>query len=227
MASTSLEELYFRSLKRIKVLTNLTKYLLQYKQLHVPHIGTLEIIQQSPEFDVVDKVILPPVYKVRLNDGGETTDQQIRFLSVQERKEPITVREELDQFGQKLKAALHQNAFSWKGVGILEKKGSQVHFSNDLIAVNGLGMVAAEKLIRENAEHAVLVGDQEMTSTEVHESRLPVKKARNYAVIIGWILFIVTLLIILYLLYRGNFQTGATGLQLRYSFNGPLAANLT
>jgi hypothetical protein len=215
MALTYWAELYFRSLKRIKVFSLLTKYLLQYRRLSIPHVGTFELVQQSPEFNVVDQLILPPSFHLNWNNNDVLTDHQLSYLAASARLDKEKIKNELDSLGQSLKIKFQRKPFDWKGIGTIKHENGTIDVERNLLQVEGLNTVPAHKLIRENATHNMLVGDKQMTSHQMTDSLSKQSREKSYAVIIGWILFFVTLLAIIFLLYRNGFNPLASGLKMK------------
>jgi hypothetical protein len=213
MASISLAELYFRSLKRTKVLSLLTKYLLQYRKLCIPHIGTFEMLQNAPEFNVVDKLILPPSFQLHLLADDFVPEHQVHYLATSIRRDSKSVREELDMLGKKIKSKVQKQPFSLNGFGTISSVSDSVSFSAEPVAVYGFEPVSAIRMIRENVEHSVLVGDQQMTSRQVTDTLSQSGKKRSNAVLIGWILFILALLAIAFILYKEGFNPLSSGLR--------------
>jgi hypothetical protein len=207
--------LYFRSLKRIKVLALLTKYLLQYRRLSIPHVGTFELVQHSPEFNVVDQLIRPPSFRLDWNQNDLLTDHQLCYLADSIRSDKEKVREELESFGKKLRTEVRKESFNWRGIGTLTGENDAIAVDEGFLKMDGLTVVPAHKLIRENVEHSVLVGDQQMTSQQVADTLTKGSKKRSYKLMIGWILFFLALAAIVFILYRNGFNPLASGLKLK------------
>ncbi len=196
------------------MLQTLTAYLLQYRTVSIPHVGTVQLVQHPAQANVVDKRILPPSFTAQLNTvGDEVSTHQLAYLMASLQKSSDVVALELKDLGSRLYDAVNGPGFEWVGIG---------HFSNSTtlvaIDVEGLQPVEAQKLIRENPNHAVLVGDRETTSLQLADERAEagtVKRKRDVLVIIGWVLLGLSVLAIVYLLYSGKFNVGAAGSKLR------------
>jgi len=214
MGSTSWAELYFRSLKLNKVLSLLTKYLLQYRRLSIPNVGTFELVQQSPEFSVVDKLILPPGFHLNWSKNDSLTEHQLSYLAASVQADKEMVREELELFGKRFKTKVEKEPFTWKGIGTIKKEDGSFDIENQLLKIDGLETVAAQRVMRENAEHSVLVGDRQMTSQQVTHTLSREAKKKNYIMLIGWIIFFLALLAIIFILYKNGFNPLSSGLQM-------------
>ena len=219
MGSIYWAELYFRSLKRTKVLAILTKYLLQYRRLSIPHVGTFELVQQPAEFNVVDKLIQSPSFHLNWHGNDSLPEHQLSYLAACVQADKEKIREELDSFGKTFKKKVSHQAFSWNGVGTLSNKSGAVFIERENIKIVGLDAVPANKLIRENVQHSVLVGDHQMSSQQVTDTLASPAKRKSYAVLIGWILFILAVLAIIFVLYKGEFNPLSSGLKMKASSN--------
>jgi hypothetical protein len=214
MALISWAESYFRSLKRIKVIPILTKYLLQYKRVCIPHIGTFEIVQQSPQLSIADKLFTPPFFTIRYLHQDAVPEHQFNFFSWSDPSRKEILKEELFNFGAELKSRVKDAPFQWNGFGTLRYASDELVFEAHPIELDSLQRVPAEKVIRYNAEHSMLVGDQQMTRQQVN--RVLHKKSSRWpsAIVIGWIILALTVVAIIILLYLGRFQAAASGLRL-------------
>ncbi|MFL5811273.1 MAG: hypothetical protein ACJ749_17255 [Flavisolibacter sp.] len=218
MALTSWAVSYFRSLKRTKVLALLTKYLVQYKRVSIPHIGTFEIIQQSPELKIADKLITPPSFITRYVNNDRVPEHQVRFIASSEHYTKETLEEELSLFGENLKNRIQNSPFSWNGFGTLRYASSELVFDPQQIQFDSLQFMPAVKIMRENAQHRVLVGDRQMissnTPTESY-ARIAKRPGLSLEMFIGLIILLLAVALIIYLLFIGNFEPAAAGLRLK------------
>jgi hypothetical protein len=217
MALTFWAVSYFRSLKRTKVLALLTKYLVQYKRVSIPHIGTFEIVQQSPQLLIADKTISGPVFITRYVHNDRVTEHQVRFIASCEKTAKETLQEELSLFGKNLKSRIEQSPFRWNGFGTLRYAASGLVFDPQNIEFDSLKYVPARKVVRDNAQHTVLVGDRQMmSSTQITEPVKDIPQTKHTPALnltIGWIILFVAILVIAYLLFVGDFRPGSAGLK--------------
>lgn len=189
--------------------------MLRYKRVCIPGIGTFEIVQQSPQLDVADKTILPPVFITRHFSTDDIPEHQFLFLSAlgfgQE-----NLMQELFSFGERLRKRIQNSPFYWKGFGTLQYNATGFSFLPDEIRLDGLQSVTANKVLRENVQHNMLVGDQEMTSRQVTDVLSQVEYKRPWFIIVGWILLLLAIITVVIFLYLNNFQTSSSGLQKRW-----------
>jgi hypothetical protein len=187
--------------------------LLQYKKLCIPHIGTFEMVENAPEFNVVDQLILPPSFRLHLHTDDFVPEHQVNYLATSIHKDGETVREELDSLGKRIKNKVQKQPFSLNGFGTISSVSNSISFNAEPVRVLGFDPVSAVRMIRENVEHSMLVGDQQMTSRQMTDTLSQSGKKRSYAVLIGWILFILALLAIAFILYKEGFNPLSSGLR--------------
>jgi hypothetical protein len=210
MALTFWAESYFRSLKRTKVLSLLTKYLLQYKRVSIPHIGSFELVQEPPQWRVADQLFEPPSFTTAYLKPDEVPEHQSRFFLLRATEEQL----DLASFGRQLRHRLRKGPIQWKGFGILRDASNEIIFEPQPLALPALQPVPARKIIRQDATHSVLVGDTQV-NRQAHEETVVVRKtSRSWQIILAWILLVLCLAAIIALLYEGDFSPSAAGLRL-------------
>ena len=189
----------------------LTKYLLQYGQVCIPHIGTFEIIQEPPQLDVADKRVNPPSYSTRLSRQEAVTEHQFSYLAAADRG--YHPRSELLHFGERLRETLRRKPVKWNGFGTLRFAANEIVFEPESIQVESLSFVPARKVMRENVQHQVLVGDREMSREQVTHVLQKGTARKPVVFIIGWILLALAVITIVVLLVTGGFRTSSSGLR--------------
>ena len=161
MDSTSWRVSYFRSLKVNNVLNLLTKYLLQYRTVTIPHVGTIQLVQHPSQLDVADKIIQPPSFSAEIKREENVSAHQLNFLDHFLKRGHHSVLHDLKQFGDGLHDKINGPGFEWNGFGTLDSKTQS--FS---IPVEGLYAITAERVMRENP---VLKNDPEnLTGVQKH-----------------------------------------------------------
>jgi hypothetical protein len=175
-------------------------------------VGTFEIVMQSPQLDVADKLISSPVFITHHKKEDEVPEHQFYFFTKGEGGDESFIPE-LFSFGERMNKRIQNSPFYWKGFGTLRFASNEMLFEPDEIKLEALQPVPAQKVLRENVQHQVLVGDQEMTSQQVTEVLNTVEYERPWFIIVGWILFILSVAAIIVYLYMHNFETTSTGLK--------------
>ena len=167
---------------------------------------------QSPQLDVAGQRISSPVYIAQHRREDHVPEHQFHFL-INGGMEKENFMQELSSFGERMKRRIQNSPFHWKGFGTLKYTSNELLFEPDEIKLEALQPVHAQKVLRENVQHSMLVGDQEMTSQQVTEVLNKPEYKRPWFIIVGWILFALAVLTIIIYLYLENFQTTSTGLQ--------------
>lgn len=167
---------------------------------------------QSPQLDVADKIISSPVFITQHKRDDAVPDHQFYFFT-NEGIEKENFKKELSSFGELLRKRIENSPFYWKGFGTLRYDSSGMLFEPDEIKIGALQPVPAERVLRENVQHQVLVGDQEMTSQQVTDVLNTVEYKRPWFIIAGWVLFILAVVAIIIYLYMNNLKTTSTGLK--------------
>lgn len=187
--------------------------MIQHKKVCIPNIGTFELVQHSPEWNVADKIFLPPFFVTTFTKEENLSNHQLDFFYSKEK-----FKNDLISFGEKLKNKIQQDVFVWNGLGMFRYEFNELIFEPLKIELNSLQPVPAERTIRENPQYTLLSGEQELTSAEASEvlnqQEEIEKQKRPLFIIIGWILFILALLAIIIFLYINKFEPNSSGLQL-------------
>lgn len=203
----------------------LTEYLLRYKSVSIPHVGSFVVEREPAQLDFADKRIHPPVYSVTYRDAVNVEEQQLCFIS-DAYADPSVRQEQLENFGRRLKRRIETGSFTWKGIGSLQCVEDKIVFQPQTLTT-GLWPVEAYRVVRENVPHTLLVGDQEVQSSDVQNLwDEPVERKKDVAVIVGWAILIAAVLFIAYLFFQGGLRTENTGLKARPKIElGPVQHN--
>ena len=177
----------------------LYQYLISYKEVALPGIGTFSLERKPAENDFSNKRINPPVYSVNLHfPANIPTGKFYQWLSgALSISEPNAINA-FNDFALDVKSKISNGEIiDWNGVGTLSRGiAGEIKFKS---AVNNLGYeepVTAEKVIREKAEHMVRVGEDQKTSAEMTEMLNQPEEKKSYwwayalALALGSIIFI-------------------------------------
>jgi len=179
----------------------------------IPHIGSFELTRQPAMLDFANRSLQPSSEVIIFNQDDAVSDQQKAFLSELLNLNISEVSQKLEMLGQQLKEVAIKQGFEWRGVGRLEQGPSGLSFNSQF--QTKLRPVEAHRVIRENASHAVTIGDKEMQSHEAAEL-LQEENVRSYLMVIVWILIALALLFIGYLFYSKGFSPLSSGSQDRF-----------
>jgi hypothetical protein len=188
----------------------LLKYLLQFQQLGLPGIGYLQLYIRASQTDIVGKRILPPTPSFRLT--GEippgTERDLVRFVSGRMQVvEDVAERQIQDFCSASLEGIKKGVPLEWKGFGSI-RKGIAGEMTFELASKSSIFAfppVPAERVIRTNAEHTILVGDTEKTNTQMSELLLeegPHKRSTWW--IWALVLVVVASSVLAFYLYQHN-----------------------
>jgi hypothetical protein len=182
----------------------LSSYLHQHKSLSIPGIGTIYIERTPARSDFTNKQILPPGYHYRFDRFYDTPDKN--FFSFIARKKNVADYEAMQWYNEwaygisaKLKA---DSMVSWEGVGALKRNDTGDVFFEAIAPIDAfLQPVPANRIIRTNTAHTMLVGDKELTNLQMsgylHDNeKQPVQKKTwpVYALIGGLLVIIILFL---------------------------------
>lgn len=191
----------------------LTRYLHQYGQLYIPYIGSFEVVEQPARLEFAERLLYPPAFEIRYSEEGSLPDIQMEYLQGELDADGATVEKRLQQFGRQLKERLSGGSFTWPGLGILHYRQNKVGFEGAPLV--NLPPVEAHKIIRENAQHTVLIGEQEVQSGDVPGYIQGATRKRSVLVIIGWVLLGLALLFLAYYFYKEGFNPESSGSRMK------------
>ncbi len=174
--------------------SELFRYFIQHKKLNLPGIGNFVLERKPAEADFVNKCILPPSYSVALHQHEEEKPSH-KFYTWIAAAFNISEKEAVIRFNDfvfDLKNNIStDNKIEWSGIGVLSKgEGGKIKFLNEELSLIEK-TIPAEKIIRERAEHSVLVGERERTSAEMTEYLNQPDAKRNL-----WWIFPLTLILL-------------------------------
>ena len=160
----------------------LHKYFSLNKNLVLPGIGSFYAEIQSANLDFINKTLLAPVTVIHYKNEEAVADEMFyNFLSKETGVSEIESINRFSHFSKDLKQQLETGAvLQFQGIGTLTKNEEGFLFTQDETLQNLFPSIAAERVIRQHAEHNVRVGEDNKTSTEMHAqlAKQEVKKER-------------------------------------------------
>lgn len=150
----------------------LNAYLFQHRSISIPGLGTIYLETFSASVDVADRTILPPLYQFRFDKYFDSPDREFfAYIASQRNVLDYEAIKWYNEFSLDLRNRIRtEENVHWEGVGILKKdEGGHVIF--EPAPTSGLFMIptSAIRVNRQNAQHTLLVGDQERTNVEMNE----------------------------------------------------------
>jgi len=148
------------------------EYLIQKKSFSLPGIGTIYIERVPAQSDFISRQLLPPFYHYRFDRHFDLPDREF-FIFLGARKglvEQEAIRQ-YNEWAEQLRESLSSRKTSkLEGIGVLKKEaGGELRFEATNHPKSFDIKVYAERLIRSNASHHMLVGDRETTSVVMND----------------------------------------------------------
>jgi len=194
----------------------LYQYLVLHKQLNIPGIGTFQVERKSADIDFVGKIVNPPAYTIALHHGNATPSKKVfNWLSDVFNISERDALSRFNDFAFELRdKVMSGDKLQWDGIGTLSKGlAGEIRFDASLKGMSIGEPISANKVIRENAEHTVRVGEDQKTSKEMIEWLSAAEEKKSYwwaaALIIGLLAFV----FIAWYLSSNGLNTRSTGNQ--------------
>ena len=152
--------------------TILNRYLFLHKNIPIPGLGTICLESQAATIDASTRTIHPPVYRFRFDKFSDSPDKDLfAYLSAQQKISDYEALRQYNDFAYSLRDRLNYfREAPWEGLGILKKDDlGDIHFESSILNPSFLQPVPAEKVVRTNAKHMLLVGDRERSSREMSD----------------------------------------------------------
>lgn len=191
---------------------HINSYLLQFKRVALPGIGTLELKALPAQLDVADQLLHAPYYETSFSTEDEVSVHQAEYFAVLLNKDFAAVQDEFKRLAHSLQKKIEQGPFAWRGIGQFQYRDHSLVFEPLQTNETYFAPVRAHKVVRENVQHEVLVGDHMMLSGGDAEPLFE-EPRRPYTIKIAWVLTILAILFIVYYLYRDQFSPSASGIQ--------------
>jgi hypothetical protein len=159
--------------------------------------------------------MLPPSYKYRFDKYFDAPDKEFfSFLASNQNMAEYEAIKMYNEFAYDLRDRIRkEERFEWPQVGMLMRDATgEIQFKSEMIQPGFVQPVAAIRVIRQDARHAILVGDQELTTdhmTELLSEEVHVEKESWW--IYALIIFAVAVVIIFFYLYQHGWDVGAVG----------------
>ena len=164
----------------------LYQYLVLRRQLHLPGIGTFSVERKPASLDFTDKLAYPPAFTIVLQPGTTTPSRNFfhwlgASLGVSDRDAVIRFNDFLFELKKQLSAG---HTLQWPGVGAISKgSAGDAQLEAQHKDWSPESPVPAVMVLRQNAEHTLLVGEQEKSSADMQalvaeEELVTAKKTR-------------------------------------------------
>lgn len=149
----------------------LNGYLIQHKSISIPGLGTIYLERLPAMNDFTNRQLHPPSYRFRFDKYFDAPDKDFfHFLAARKNIPEYEAIKQYNEFAYDLRNRIRQeDSFHWPEVGVLSKEMSgEIHFESTS-PDSYLQPVPAVRVIRQDAPHAMLVGDKETTTQDMSE----------------------------------------------------------
>jgi len=203
-------KLYFAYAMMLSIITS---YLLQTDKCALPHIGFFNTEYEPASTDIANKQIVPPSEQIVFNEESILlTPGLIKYIAYKKNIAENDAAIQLDNFCKEWKEKLNKGKkLQFNSFGSLQKKeaGNIIFSKEDNFYY---AAVQAERVLHQNAEHDILVGDNATTSGVMNKfyKEEPIVKKRKWY-IPAVILFISGLIILFFSFYHHPFNTSSVG----------------
>jgi Bacterial DNA-binding protein len=188
-----------------------------HHQIYLPGIGKIALEKSPARADFSDKMFYPPKDEWKFFEGSYSNDDSlIYFISGKKNISIAGAMEVLENFCSSIKSAIkNSEEIKIPGIGILKKDSSgSLQLETVIRDTLLLKPVIAERVIRKDSEHTILVGDTEKTNFQMNE----LLHSGELAVNAKWwawagALFVFTAGLIAYNFSQNNWRASALGNQ--------------
>lgn len=194
----------------------LYEFLLLNRKLSLPGIGTISLCHSSAQHDISNKQFTAPSFYFTIESRNDMPSKKLfDWLSSSLGIGEWDAIRSVNDFSFALKERLSENGEAkWENVGVIRRDNNgDLKIDQQNILLQSGPPVAAEKVIREKAEHIVLVGEKEKTSVEMEEYFAGSPAKKNYSWLIAVIIMVLAVIFIGWYFSEKGFLTSAAGNQ--------------
>jgi hypothetical protein len=147
----------------------LYKYLMLHDQVCIPGIGRFYKSRQASVLDFANKVFQPPVYTIAFAEEAVAADKRFyAFAGKEQGIDEVEAIRHFHDFAYRLKQHINDTRqIELPGIGHLERVDGKLSFTANNIVEKYYPSVKAERIVRQDAEHTIMVGDSELTNTQM------------------------------------------------------------
>ncbi|MDR3714531.1 MAG: hypothetical protein P4L51_17090 [Puia sp.] len=190
----------------------LNAYLFQHRSISVPGLGTIYLETHPANVDVARRVMLPPLYHFRFDKYFDAPDKEFfSYIANQQNLLDYEAIKWYNEFSYDLRNQIRlDEQVEWEGVGTLKKDVSgNIVLESVHDGLPFMEAVPAIRVNRQNAQHTLLVGDQERTNFEMNEILADEHgRKRKYWWIVAIVLAILALGVLGWHFYNNGWQIG-------------------
>lgn len=150
----------------------LEEYAALHHQLPLPGIVLINLEHTPSKADFSEKLFYPPKQEWKLLPAEEVREEPlVNYIARKQNVSTVVAGQQLQDFCHNLQHQLNMEAeIKFPGVGILKQETGGSLQLETIVELNMLlKPVMAERVIRKDATHTMLVGDREQTSVQMNE----------------------------------------------------------
>ena len=202
----------------------IASYLFQHKSCPFPGLGSLSLSAKGAEPYFSDKIINAPTTSIDLVAGESDIASFLAYIASQTNSDHYEAASALDHFCDGLKNEVNvHSAAKLEGVGeFVVNSNGDISFVPLELPKDLVQPVRAERVLRPQSEHNILVGDKEKTNyemTELLNDEVHVEKESWW--IYALILAAIGLSMLFFHFYSNNMRWGSTGNQQKVEVHSP------
>jgi nucleoid DNA-binding protein len=207
----------------------ITSYLIQAKECNLPGLGSFKIVTKPASVDVANKKMFPPADEIIFSERTDKiSDDLITYVAHKKDIDPTVSKEEIKDWCRSTKEKIASgDEVSFDSIGSIQKDAGGKIFFTRQEHLTFLEPVIAERVIHKDAEHAMLVGDKETTSSAMNLLLNEEAETKNSSWnTIALILLVIALLVIFLHFYTSPPGSIATGNQNTFPVKQPTSTYL-
>ncbi len=192
----------------------ITSFIVQSKECKLPQIGKFNVVVTPSESDIANKQITAPTFKIIFSPREEKiSDGLIKYVAARKKIGIAEALKEIQNWCGSIKAKLKNGEeILLAPLGSLKKGATGNLFVQTESSALFFEPVAAERVIRKNSEHAMLVGDKETTSSAMNQFYNEVIVSKNQTwKIVAFILLVIALVLLFFYFYGHPFSISELG----------------
>lgn len=196
----------------------ITSFIIQAKECRLRDIGKFKVVDIAAKSDIANKQITAPSIEIEFTKREETiSDGLIKYVANKKHVPVSQALDELKKWCADSKTNLKNGGeILLEPLGILKKGTSGNVFVPKTSSINFFEPVAAERVIHQNSDHAMLVGDRQTSSSAMNnyyqEEEVVVRKNNTWK-ILAIILLAIAVFILIVHFYGNPFSLSTIGNQ--------------
>ena len=150
----------------------LFKYLMQQEKVCIQGVGIFTKQRKPAQLNFASKTFLPPGYIISFTEDPVKADRHFfAFISKEKGVDEVEAIRYYHDFSYRFKDHInHHNETDLPGLGVMKKhEDGRLFFQPENLLENYFPATPAERIVRENTHHSLLVGDTQTTNTQMQE----------------------------------------------------------